>query len=254
MFLAPPEAQATGIPIFCVPFVDLNCLKEMLLDLIARLLLPQIIKTLIQDPLLSAIKGGKGEYIPNFEAEILKQVDKRAGEVMANLSKLNFCGDNKLLIDISLNRMGLAHGGISKPRFDCTAAVNLGVNFVQADWDGFFSYAGHIQNSPGGALLIAEDAYGLEVARTQEQLVNRFNTGEQFLGKTKTIQICEESGLCHTEYKATTPGQFFSDSVQKGLDAATDFLTGADEIQEMIAGVITSLIDQLVGGDLELAN
>ena len=245
--------------------------KEYILDLLVRILARSLINAL-QAQIIGWITGNNGKnvgFAANLETELKDSLDASAGEIINKITGINFCGDINAYLKGWIN-IGIGGAGQVRPQLECTLTDILGnvqsslkgfySDFSNGGWDTFINVSLKPQNNPQGAFFITLDNILQKQARTgqSEQLNLTANAGFRGL-ITKDEQNCEvvagtgDSGgtpetRCETSSRIVTPGRLAADQLEKTFGADLDYLNIADEIDEVITAIATTLISTLISG------
>lgn len=280
-FAQPREAQAIPVtivgsiplPIWCVLGLDFNCIKESVLDLLARVITKIVIDT-ITNTIIAWIQGGGGDnvgFVGNLEQEFRRAADIRGGQFLNQLAGVNLCGDIGLSLQITLRTGG---GSLSR-RLACSVTdIVANVNdffrdFSRGGWPAFIRISMEPQNNPYGAFWIAVDAKAEAEFGGRKALERNLQYNIGFQGVRKTDKRCQTEKIigapppghditdiqdngdgtysyCFTETSVKTPGHLVADVLSKATNNTFDFSDDADEINEAIVNIANALISKII--------
>lgn len=271
VLLAPRDANAS-VPIHCTIFLDFNCIKESVLDLLARVITKTIIDT-ITNSIIAWIQGGGGDnvgFVGNLEQEFRRQADIRGGQFLNQLAGVNLCGDIGLSLQITLRTGG---GSLSR-RLECSVTdIVANVNdffrdFSRGGWPAFIRISMEPQNNPYGAFWIAVDAKAEAEFAGRKAFERNILPNINFQGVRKTDKHCQSEKLvgplppgdkediqdngdgtysyCYTETRVLTYGHLIADVLSKATNNTFDFSDSADEISEALVRIANALISKLI--------
>lgn len=272
-FLAPgtavllvPRTAHASVPTHCTSFLDFNCLKENILDLIGRILVAALIRSLT-DMIISWIQGDDGAnvgFVGNLEQELRRQVDARAGEILNQIAGIDLCGNIGAHLQLTLR----VPGGL-RQELECTLTdiidnvESFFTDFRNGGWETFLRMSLEPQNNPQGAWLLAVDAKLTGELARYNSFLGQINGSYPFLGfgsEEISIRNCvstkgegdpENPGAipgakCTTEKKIKTPGTLVEKLLEESTTSGFEFAYVADEIDEAISAIINALIQRLI--------
>lgn len=266
-----PKKAEASVPIHCTMGLDFNCVKEAILDLLARVLVSSLIRSLTNS-IIGWIQGNGGTnvgYVGNFEDEFRRQIDGRAGEFLNNLAGVNLCGNIGFHLQINLR----THPGF-RDYFQCTLTDivdnvdNFFQDFGNGGWNALMNTVFVPKNNPYGAFLIGLDKKIDAEQGLLESLHRRLLSGIGYEGVRVQEKHCtdtplvgplpegteetEENGqYCYTETVTKTPGHLVADMLNRTVGSGYDFAFVVDEIDEAIETIILTLINELINSTLE---
>lgn len=227
--------------------------KECTLDPIVKAITAIVLRSLTA-AIVGWIQGGSSGFVSDFETELRRQIDGRAGEFLNQLAGINLCGNIGAFLNISLRfPTGM------RQRFECTLSdiianvQNFFRNFEEGGWPVFIRVALEPQNNPYGAYLIAIDAKIAAEASRGQAFSTNLQTGAGFLGfRVKKKVNCtspppgETEMICQTVDDIRTPGGLVADLLNASFRSDIDWLVIADEVDEAIYAIINALISKLL--------
>jgi len=228
--------------------------KEFVCDPVLRFVASLLIRSLT-NTIIAWIQGNGGEdvgFVGNFEAEFRKQLDARGGELLNQLAGVNLCGNIGAFLQISLRT-----GTSLRQKLQCTVTdivENVGDffnDFSQGGWPAFIRMSLQPQNNPYGAFLIALDAKLAAEGAAGRALERKLLANKGYSGvRTPANGICDvgNDGIlrCTIEYFTKTPGHLVANMLERTIGSGYDYAIVADEFNEALEAIITTLIFTLV--------
>lgn len=225
---------------------------------------------------------GKPAYVTDPNAYFTDLGDKVAGEFIIRNANLNFlCADMSTKVRLALaNNYNRNEGD----RWRCTLTgvidnVDDFMNdFEKGGWDGFFKLTQEQQNNPIGAYIQAEGELARRIAEKVGEKDKELSWGSGFMSQKEcvkrgapTIRTVQEGGVFQLQDDGTskfvggitrqvteegpclkertvTPGETISNQLNKQLGLGNDKLAVADEINEIISGLLNQLVSRVIGG------
>lgn len=130
-------------------------------------------------------------------------------------------------------------------------------DFAEGGWDAWFSVVTNSNNNPIGALFRTQDELGRRIEEFRVTRLNELSWGRGFLAwKGECVQeageTAEEQALADDEgcleHETVTPGAVIEGRLAQALDMSTASLDIADEMNEIIAALVSQLTKQVLGG------
>ena len=275
-FLVPQKAKA-GVPTFELnPIIVapvpgslvgnsiITTQKETIWDFLAYVAVKTVITTMLNSIVTWAESGFDGgpSFVQDPEAFLRQVGDQAAGSLIEEIAPF-LCGPFKISILGSLS-----HGQTSSlfDEISCTLTDVIGNiddfvngNFSAGGMDGWFSMTQNSGNNPYGAYATAQIGIHLQVSGQQAKETKILDFGRGFLSSRK----CEVySG--HTEYDPSgnpysvpdkecakwgpikTPGSVIETQINNALPSGMRQLELADEINEVVAAVVSALVTKVL--------
>lgn len=126
------------------------------------------------------------------------------------------------------------------PSTEIGAAYNSG-SFYDGGWAWWMESTVHAENNVYGNLERAQNAMAQQLREAQQEKVFELDVGRGFLSFRK----CDPPGSDNCPI--TTPGAVIQQSLQTALDAPTNRLLIADEINELISALLSQLMQKVMG-------
>lgn len=190
---------------------------------------------------------GKPAFVEDFNKFLLDIGDQYFfAFVGGNLQAL--CSPFKLNIQLALKEQYYAGRDGYAPTCRLSTAIKNHEGFLNGDfvggggWDAFYDIAFTPELNPMGALAESEAALRFGIRNAKEQ--NLFEVGvvgQGFLSK----RDCDANGA---NCKIVTPGQTIQGYLGDTLAAPIHRMTVADEIDELLASLVTQLAGRILGG------
>jgi len=212
---------------------------------------------------------GKPAYVTDPTAYFTDLGDKVAGEFIFRNANLNFlCGTMSAKIRLALaNNYNRNEGDIWRCTLtDVIDNVDGFMNdFEQGGWDGFFALTQEQQNNPIGAYIQAEGELARRIAEKTGAKDKELSWGSGFMSQKECVETGPAisvpiydaqgkeigskpaEGPCLKEV-TVTPGDTISNQLNKQLGLGNDKLAVADEINEIISGLLNQLVSRVIGG------
>ncbi|MDO8600782.1 MAG: hypothetical protein Q7R73_04260 [bacterium] len=248
VFIVPRKASAqifgTGLlPVWCVPWLDFNCLKEAILDPLATSLAKSVIRQLRAATINWIITGDfdlkKPFFITSFVLDPQKIAENVSRQFLSDLTGINFCNFHPRLqsapslnININFNKQFACTFGNNGSSADYEAFLR---DFDNGGWPAFFGLQ-QAKNDPIQTLLSSIDQKEKNISRATAAYIREAALGGGFLG-----QRDPKTG------KIKTPGRLIADTLQ---NAQLSEYIGQELVNE-IFGAITEIIDTAIGKTIE---
>lgn len=127
-------------------------------------------------------------------------------------------------------------------------------DFMKGGWDMWTEIGLNPQNTPRGALLIAEQEVDRRLRESREQIERELMEGGGFL-TSRTCDVYNPSdpnadAFGCVEYKEVTPGTTIEDQVTRALGTDIERTSSADELTEIIVSLLVSEFVNIVADGL----
>jgi hypothetical protein len=237
--------------------------KEFTLDgigfAIAKSILSSMIGSLIQ--WINSGFEGKPAFIQDVRRFLIEAADRAAGEYIDSLGGIGsfICSPFQLDIQIALALEYQQARDPDNPQDECR--ISGIVDNLQDFYEGSFNESSlqdliSITSNPNeytpyGQLLTARTAMRVRLANEQGEVLTEADWGGGFLSG-KICEMVEGSGGPKESCSISKPGQVIAGSLNKALGAGQDQLVAADEINELIAALISQLANQAITGSAGL--
>lgn len=262
--------------VFAVParaqWIDIStAAKDYGLDALAW----EIVNRIISRMSASTVKwintgfNGKPAYVTDPTAYFGSIADGIAGQYIMNNPNLDLlCGPIRSKIRIALSK---TYNNRDNTRWQCTL-TEVGRNmedfmndFENGGWDSFFQISQNRHMNPLGAYLQAEGELFDKIAEKTAEKDKELSWGSGFMSQKECVETAPAieiptydtkgkviathliPGPCLKE-RTVTPGETISNQLNKQLGLGNDKLAVADEINEIISGLLNQLVSRVIGG------
>ena len=269
VFVLFPRQVHASVPTHCTSFLDLNCIKELILDILVRPAVAAALATIVQTTVgwITGNGGADVGFMDNFEQNVFERLNARGAEFLNRLAGINLCNlrIRNFLLSVRF-RVPTIVGGYNQlgAQMGCTITSIIGNtetfyrDFSVGGWEAFLETTQGVQNNYIGASIIAEANFDQSVMAQLETFVNTQQANNGFMGMTIKIpsRRCEMNTegpaagteSCLTETKVTTPGSLVKEALKKQLvDTPADFIMPADELSELIGDALGAIVNALIG-------
>lgn len=262
-----PLPARASVPTNCtfIPIpLDINCIKELVLDPALKIAINLALQVILQST-VAWITGAGGQnvgFVENFERVFSQQVDARAGEFLNHLAGINLCSVSLrqyLTVRFSIP-FSTSPQRYLNPQLSCSLSgivsnvENFYNSFQNGGWEAFLKVNLQMENNYYGAYMISlQNQHGLLAeasgALDQNTQANQGYKGVQIPIPSKKCEYIPGTGgpNCYTEWQTKTPGGLVKDSLSKTLvDTGIDQYVSADEISEAVNVIVNALIAKLM--------
>ncbi len=249
-------------------------IKELALDTAAYFIINKVIKKITAQTVNWINSGFKGNpaYVTNPGQFFLDVGDEQVSKFLSETSLANLCLPFKTSIRVALVKNYLAE--TDNKVYACTLDKIAGnyegfmSDFDQGGWDGWFEITQNQQNNPYGAYQDAKNKMSIEIGNKEQKFQKQLDWGKGILSfercKKENILTqadidngygdegyvagdCYDSGNGDNK-ETVTPGGVIENQLNSVLSSGNNRLEVADEINEMIVGLLDQLTNKIFGG------
>ncbi len=278
--LAPQRAEAsaiTGMVWECCANLFTNIittiknvmkvLKEFGLDTVAWVIAQKLIQKITKDLVKWAQRGfdGAPAFATDFEGLLLDTVNAVAGDYILGRRELAWlCSPYSFNIRFTL-AIQVQQFRDRTPRCTLTGVIDRFDDFLEGDflsggWAGWFQLTQQPTNNIYGSFLTARSGLNSQISSAKERKTNLLDWGHGFLGWTECpsgtnkvkqgqTETCVGGDADGNEIKmdpiTQTPGKVIEKQLNDVLPEGRKKLVTADEINEIIGAIASTLISQL---------
>ncbi len=219
--------------------------KELTLDGIAWALINMIIQQMIKSVTRWVASGfaGSPAFVTDLKGFMMNIGDRVAGQYIAKHVPM-LCTPFQLNIKIALMAQ---YQNSTRPTTKCTLTGSIANmrsftngSFQTGGWAQWFNVALVPNNNPYSAAMNAQLDMEASIRGAQGQEMNLLKFGQGFFSKNK-------------DGKVVTPGKVIETQLNKSLGLAADRIVAADEINELIATLFSTLVSNMLSGASGLA-
>jgi len=236
-------------------------IKENVLDGIAWSIAKRIVSGMVRSLINWVNSGFQGSpaFVTDIKGFLLDVADEEFGRVISEIGGSDglgsfICSPFKLDVQISLESQ-YARGrasGQSAPECTLSGVISNIEGFIAgtdpgnglSDWLQITSTPQTY--TPYGAVLNAEVAARARLINAEGQVLEEVSWGDGFLSQ----KICQSVGGTSggQQCSISKPGRIIADQLNKALGAGQDALIEADELNELLAGLLGQLANKALTG------
>lgn len=228
--------------------------KELVLDPLLYIVVKAIITTISQSIITWAESGFEGgpSFVQDPEAFLREVGDQTAGAFIEELAPF-LCEPFKISV---LGSLALDSSKSSFDEISCTLTDVIGNiddfvngNFSAGGMDGWFSMTQNRGNNPYDVYATAQMGIHIQMAGQQAKEVKILDFGRGFLSNRK-CEVPDVNGGCAKWGPIKTPGSVIETQINHTLGSGMRQLEIADEIDEVVAAVISGLVTKVLTAGL----